>query len=203
MKLVLCSTAAALIAAAPLAGLCASAGVPTPSQADEPAAAPMMRPPAPGPLYGAGADEPWMELRMMQDRINRIMEESFGRMGPRPPAPWAAPVLGFSPDVDLSETDKAFTVICDLPGMEKDKVEVTFKEGNLIIRGSREVVKEEEKSSDWYLHERSTGSFERVIPLNAEVKENEIKAEFKNGVLTVTLPKAESAVKPGTKVQVR
>ncbi|MEI6632490.1 MAG: Hsp20/alpha crystallin family protein [Chlamydiota bacterium] len=200
MKLVLCSTAAALIAAAPLAALCASAGAPTPSPADEPAAAPMMRPPVAGPWYGG--DDPLMELRMMQDRINRIMEESFGRMGPRPPAQWALPALEYSPDIDLSETDKAFTVTCDLPGMEKDKIEVTFKEGNLILRGSREVVKEEGKGPDWYLHERSAGSFERVIPIGAEVKEAGIKAEYKNGVLTVTLPKAESAVKPGTKVPV-
>jgi HSP20 family protein len=199
MKLVLCSLAAALIAAAPLAALCAPAAAPTPSPADEPAA-PMMRPPGAGPWYGG--DDSWMELRMMQDRINRIMEESFGRIGPRPPAPLAMPVPEFAPEVDLTETDKAFTVTCDLPGMEKDKIEVTFKEGTLIIRGTREVVKDEGKSPDWYLHERSAGSFERAISFNAEVKENEIKAEYKNGVLTVTLPKAESAAKPGTKIQV-
>jgi HSP20 family protein len=199
MKLVLCSLAAALIAVAPLAALCAPAGAPSP--ADEPAAAPMMRPPVAGSWYGG--DDPGMELRMMQDRINRIMEESIGRMGPMQPAQWAVPVIEYSPDIDVTETGKAFTVTCDLPGMEKDKIEVTFKEGNLILRGIREVVKEEEgKSPDWYLRERSTGSFERVIPIGAEVKEADIKAEYKNGVLMVTLPKAESATKPGTKIQV-
>lgn len=199
MRIMFCGLAAALIAAAPLAAICAPPPAPTPSAADGPAACPMMYP-VPGPI--PGVDDPWMELRMMQDRINRIMEEGFGRMASRTPAPWAVPVLEYSPDVDLVETDKAFTVTCDLPGMEKDKIEVSFKEGNLVIRGSRESVREEGKGADWYLRERSSGSFERVIPLNAEVKENEIKAEYKNGVLTVTLPKVETAATPATKIRV-
>lgn len=190
---------AAVLAAAPRAALCAAPPASTPSAPDGPAADPAVRPPAPGfPL-----DDPWMEMRAMQDRINRIMEESFGRMAaPRMPAPWALPGFEYSPDIDLVETDKAFVVTCDLPGMEKDRIEVSFKEGVLYIRGSRDSVKEEGKGPDWYIRERSAGSFERAIPLNAEVKEGEIKAEYRNGVLTVTLPKVETAVKPATKIQV-
>jgi HSP20 family protein len=86
--------------------------------------------------------------------------------------------------------------------MDKDKIEVAFKDGELIIRGSRETVKEEAKSPGWYLHERSSGSFERVIPVGVEVKEAGIKAEYRNGVLTVTLPKAESVLTPGRKIQI-
>jgi len=88
----------------------------------------MVPPYAYGPFFGG--DDPWMELRMMQDRINRIMEESFGRVAPRAPMPWGMPALDFSPDIDLTETDAAYVVVCDLPGMEKDKIEVTFKDGS-------------------------------------------------------------------------
>lgn len=198
MQQMLCSLVAALVASAPLAALGASSPAPTPPPASAPAQA--VSPFAPGPFYGG--DDPWAELRMMQDRINRIMEESFGRMAAQPPLQWKMPALEYSPDIDVTETDAAFVVVCDLPGMEKDKIEVRFKGGDLFIRGSREAVKEEKDLPGWYVRERSSGSFERVISIGTGVKEEAITAEYQNGVLTVTLPKTESAAKPGRKIQI-
>ncbi len=199
MKTLICC-AAALAALAPAAGHCAPKDAAHGAPAGEAAAAPGGLPAVPAPWFGVG--DPWMELRMMQDRINRVLEEGFGRLGPRVPAQWALPAPDFLPDVDVAETEKAFIVTCDLPGLEKEKIEVVYKDGALFIRGSREVEREEGKGSEWYVRERSAGAFERIIPIAAEVKEAEIKAEYRNGVLTVTLPKAESATRPGTKIKV-
>src|SRR5690606_12353185 len=146
---------------------------PTPPPASVPAQA--VSPSAPGPFYGG--DDPWAELRLMQDRTNRIMEECFGRMAAQPPLPWEMPAREHSPDIAVTETDAALVVAGDLPGMEKDKIEVRLKGGDLCIRGSREAMKEEKDLPGWYVRERSSGSFERVISIGTGVKEEAITAE--------------------------
>jgi len=159
-------------------------------------------PPMTRPWGGAPAnDNLWVYLRDMQDRINRIAEDSYNYFGPRPSLGAYSPGADFSPSADVRETDKEIIVNCDIPGMDKEKIEVTYKDGDLIIRGKRESVKEE-SGAGVLARERSFGSFERIIPIDKDVKEDEIKAEYKNGVLTVTLPKTETAKKPGTKIQI-
>ncbi len=156
-----------------------------------------------GPEIGAPmGQDMWAEVREMQQRLNRIIEDTAWRFQPLGPMGSGGPSFEFNPDVDVKETEKTIIVSCDLPGMEKDKIDVSFKDGNVIISGKREVVKEESKGTGWYMRERSFGSFERVIPIAAEVKESEIKADYKNGVLVITLPKAEEAMKPGKKIQI-
>ncbi|MCX6354364.1 MAG: Hsp20/alpha crystallin family protein [Candidatus Aureabacteria bacterium] len=173
---------------------------PTPpagSPGEYPGAPPMTRPWGGGPAN----DNLWVYLRDMQDRINRIAEDSCNYFGPRPPLGAYPAGTDFSPSADVRETDKEIIVSCDIPGMDKEKIEVTYKDGDLIIRGKRESVKEE-SGSGFLARERSFGSFERVIPIEEDVKADEIKADYKNGVLTVILPKTETAKKPGTKIQI-
>lgn len=193
---VICVTAVALLCAAPAGAAAKTAGDPADSNlkpAQEPAG------PGAGPLMG---QDVWAEVREMQQRLNRIVEDAAWRFqAPQPMWP-AAPGVEFYPDVDVKETDAAIVVSCDLPGMEKDKIDVSFKDGSLIISGARDSVKEESKGSGWYMRERSFGSFERAIPVATDIKENEITADYKNGVLRITLPKAESAMKPGRKIQI-
>jgi len=147
-------------------------------------------------------DDPWAYLREMQDRINRIIEDSYRRTTPGSPLSTDAVQTEFCPAVDVRETDKAVIVSCDLPGMEKDKIDVVYKDGDLTIKGSRETVKEKSDNAGLIINERSFGSFEKVIPIDADIKEDKIQAEYKNGVLTVTLPKTEAAIKPGKKIQI-
>jgi len=161
----------------------------------------VQRPAGPGSSPPMGQDI-WAEVREMQQRLNRIIEDTAWRFQPPGPMGSGAPSFEFYPDVDVKETDKAIIVSCDLPGMEKDKIDILFKDGNVIISGKRDVVKEESKGTGWYMRERSFGSFERVIPIATEIKESEIKADYKNGVLIITLPKAEGAMKPGRKIQI-
>ena len=108
----------------------------------------------------------------------------------------------FYPRADVTETEEAIIVRCDLPGMVKEKIDVTFKDGNLIVSGTREIIEEESKGTSWYSYERSFGNFERVIPVSSEIKEKGITATYEKGVLTITLPKVKEAVKPGRKIKI-
>lgn len=188
--------AVALLSAAPAAAAAKTAGESAGGSlksTQEPAA------PAGTPFTG---QDIWAEMREMQQRLNRIVEDAAWRFQAPGPVWPGAPGVEFYPDVDVRETDAAIIVSCDLPGMEKDKIDVSFKDGSLIIRGERGAVKEETKGAGWYMRERSFGSFERAIPIATDIKENEITADYKNGVLRITLPKAESAMKPGRKIQI-
>lgn len=95
-----------------------------------------------------------------------------------------------TPDTDMMETEKEYTVAVDLPGFQKKDIKINYEGNRLIIKGSRkEETKEEEKD---YLHrERYFGEFIRSLTLPTKIKEDKIKASFKDGVLTVTAPKVE------------
>ncbi len=97
--------------------------------------------------------------------------------------PWA-------PSVDITETDAAYTVTADLPEVPKDAVKVTVEEGVLTVRGER---KWEKKTDDTKVHlvERSYGSFARSFRLPEDAAPDKVEATYKDGVLTVVLPKVE------------
>ncbi|MBI2586074.1 MAG: Hsp20/alpha crystallin family protein [Rhodospirillales bacterium] len=100
-----------------------------------------------------------------------------------------------APRVDVSETEKEIQVTAELPGLQEKDVEVTFADGMLTIAGERKTEKEEkDEDKKYYVKERSYGSFKRMLALGEDVEEGKIKAEFKNGVLTVVLPKAKEVV---------
>ncbi len=100
----------------------------------------------------------------------------------------------WSPLTDIVEDNDKYTLKLDLPGVEKSDVKLSFKDGELSISGER---KEEKESKDTKYHrvERSYGKYFRSFRLPEKIKEDGIKAEFKNGTLTIDIPKAEE-VKP-------
>ena len=127
--------------------------------------------------------DPLRDLLGMEDEFERAL----GRSGAR--HAWAPPM-------DVRETDDAFEVAVDLPGLEPGDVSVTFEDGVLTISGKREV--STERSDETYHRiERSYGSFARSIRLPRTADGEKIEASFDKGVLTVTVPKAEVA-KPRT-----
>ena len=93
------------------------------------------------------------------------------------------------PNVELTETDKALKVTAELPGLDEKDVQVELANGVLRIRGEKKV---ESEDNGKLFSERYYGSFERQIPMDG-VQEDKAEATFKNGVLTVTLPKSEEA----------
>lgn len=96
--------------------------------------------------------------------------------------------------MDIKETKDAFEISADLPGLKKEDVNISLKDGILTISGERKY-ENEKKDQDKYYMERVYGNFSRSFSLPSDVKEKEIKANLKNGVLTISLPKAEK-VKP-------
>ncbi|WP_161635935.1 Hsp20/alpha crystallin family protein [Desulfonatronovibrio hydrogenovorans] len=95
---------------------------------------------------------------------------------------------GFTPSVEVSEKNDEVTVRAELPGLDPKDIEVSVENNNLVLRGEKKREQKEEKEN--YVHmECSYGSFHRVIPLRAEVDREKVSAGYKNGVLTIRLPK--------------
>ncbi len=107
-----------------------------------------------------------------------------------------------APAVDFADTEKAYELTAELPGIDEKNVEVKVANGVLTIKGEKQEEKEENKK-DYYLHERNYGSFERSFQVPDGVNVDKIEAKFKKGVLTVTLPKKEEAQKATKKIEVK
>jgi HSP20 family protein len=99
-------------------------------------------------------------------------------------------------EVDVREDDDHFYFVAELPGLNKDDVEVTLEDGVLTISGEKKDDRKEEKNG-YHLRERRHGKFSRSFRLPTEVDPNKVGAQLKDGLLTVTLHKAE-AIKPRT-----
>jgi HSP20 family protein len=106
-----------------------------------------------------------------------------------------------APAVDVVEHDKAYEITAELPGMDESNIDVKFADGVLTIKGEKKEEKEERKK-DQYLSERRYGSFQRAFRIPDGVDADKIAASFKNGVLTVTLPKTAQAVQSEKKIPI-
>jgi len=126
------------------------------------------------------------ELTRMQEEMNRFFDDFFGeqRRGMAEGA-WL-------PSVDVSETDSELVVRAELPGMSHEDIEINVQDNILTLKGEKKQEKKEEKEN-FHRLERSYGSFSRSFSLPTGVKPDDIKATFKDGVLQVTMPKAEEA----------
>jgi len=143
--------------------------------------------------------DPVTALRHEMDRLFEDFGRGFGLEGPL----WAGEPWGaFSPSVDIDETDDAVRVTAELPGLEEKDFELTLEADRLILRGEKKREHEEERG-DGYRVERSYGRFERHIPLPCEVGADDARAEFRRGVLTVTLPKPAEARRRRLRIPVR
>ena len=129
---------------------------------------------------------PFLTLHREMNRLFDDVLSGFGLMS-RTPALMEGRFAW--PHVELSETEKALKVTAELPGMEENDVQVELANGTLVIRGEKKV---ESEGDGKLFSECYYGSFERQIPLDG-VQEDKAEASFKNGVLTVTLPKSEDA----------
>ena len=117
--------------------------------------------------------------------FDRLFDEAWRGFGLALPAQEAP---RFAPRVDVTESDEAYTVRADLPGLEEKDIQVSLEEGVLTIQGKLESEKDEDKRGVRYV-ERASGSFHRSIELPAEVDAAKVTASYRQGVLTVTLPK--------------
>ena len=105
---------------------------------------------------------------------------------------------------DVAETDDAVKISADLPGLTEKDIDVSLADGVLTIKGERKTETEtDEKDKHYHRVERSYGAFERAMSLPSDVDESKIAADFKNGVLELTLPKKPEAKKKAKKIQVK
>ncbi|GAN81236.1 Hsp20/alpha crystallin family protein [Acidocella aminolytica] len=147
------------------------------------------------PKVGA-VPAPWRSFR---DELDRMFER-FSLDN----APWS--LFGGSspqwPSVDIEETDKAYIITAELPGMAAADVDVALDNGVLVIKGEkRSDTKTEEKN--YYLSERSYGAFQRRFSLPEGIARNAITASADKGILTVTLPKSELSEPAPKKIEVK
>jgi HSP20 family protein len=145
---------------------------------------------------------PFMDLARWDRDMERMMGDFFGRR-PWWPERWfrTEGMELTAPVVDLYEEKDDIVVKAELPGIEKDKIEVNLTDHTLTIKGEKK--KEEEiKEENYYRSERSYGSFVRTLELPKDVHTDKVKATFKNGILEVRLPKTEEAKAKEVKVKV-
>lgn len=100
------------------------------------------------------------------------------------------PTRTFEPKIDVKESDKEFTVYAELPGLDKDDFKLTLENSILTLAGEKKF-EHEEKKGEVYRVGRSYGSFKRSFRLNDTVDSKKIKADYKNGILAITIPKTE------------
>jgi HSP20 family protein len=121
------------------------------------------------------------DLSDLRRRMFQLFDEPFSLATFREP-------IGWMPDVDITETNGDIVVKAELPGMKKDEVDIEIEGNVLTLKGEKKQEKEE-KEKEHYLYECSYGAFQRSFTLPTAVNEDQVKAEFQDGVLRVTLPK--------------
>ena len=142
--------------------------------------------------------DPFRELEEVSDRLNRMFARPAAA---RTNGKETMIVADWAPSVDISETDGEYQIKAEIPDVKKEDVKVTLEDGVLTIQGERKHEKEE-KGKKFHRIERSYGSFVRTFSLPDVIDEEKVKAEFKDGVLNLHLPKSEKAKPKAIEVKV-
>lgn len=143
-------------------------------------------------------ENPIVSLRNKMDNLFDDFFKDFHEL-----SPWSSEFKNsnFLPSIDVSENEKEIQINAELPGLTEKDIEVNLQDNVLILKGEKK--QEEEKKDKNYHHiERRYGSFYRSIPINEEVDTDKIKANFKNGVLNILIPKNES-IKNKKKIEIK
>lgn len=139
---------------------------------------------------------PRTRLPIVQDDIDRAFDRLMRQ--------WASPVsfseAGWNPSVDVIETDDEIVVKAEIPGVSMDDIDLTVENNRMILSGEKKQ-EHEEKDDNYYLMERSYGSFRRIFVLPAQADAERVVASYEDGLLTVTVPKSEVA--KGMKIDIK
>ena len=148
---------------------------------------------------------PFSFMRRFSEEMDRLFDDFGFRSGWQTP-PFETgldrfPTAAWSPQVEVFERDKQLVVRTDLPGMTKDDIKVDITDDALVIRGERKSEREEDEEG-FYRSERSYGTFYRQIPLPRGVNAENATAEFRNGVLEISMPSPEGAVRGSRRIEI-
>lgn len=129
---------------------------------------------------------PVRNLFSVNNDLNNFFEDFFdNRLGEREE-------MQISPRVNIEENENEWTISAELPGVTKDDIKVNFQDGILTLSGEKKLEKEE-KDKNYHRIERSYGKFSRSLRITNSIVVDKIDAQFKDGILSITLPKAEEA----------
>ena len=137
--------------------------------------------------------DPWRELARMQEDLGRVFDDRWTVR--------SSESVGWTPAVDIYEDEEALTLRFELAGVEPKDVDIRFENGTLTLQGERKL-ELEDRRDNYHRIERQYGSFTRGFSLPATVDAEKIKAESRNGVLVVTLPKKAEAKPKSIQVKV-
>jgi HSP20 family protein len=135
--------------------------------------------------WSDGIPDPFIGFDELQEEINKLFEDAIRTPGPR-----GIFERTFSPAVDIAETADSYRVVCDLPGMDMEDIEISISSNVLTLKGEKKVG-QKEKSDQLYRQGTSVGKFQRTLQLPLAVDADKASAVLKNGVLTIQLPKRE------------
>lgn len=150
------------------------------------------------PRVSKDSDNPVLALHR---EINRVFDDFWSRFD-RPFGAGNGFLSLGGPRTDIAESDSDVEITVELPGMDEKDIDLSLTDDVLTIKGEKKAEKEEKKKG-YYLSERSYGSFYRSIPLPPGIDTDKAKAEFKKGVLTITLPKSPEAQAKVKKIPVK
>jgi HSP20 family protein len=126
-------------------------------------------------------------LSSLRDELDRLFESPWTEL-----ARTSQLLSGWTPALDVHEDKDNFVVQAELPGMKREEIDVSLHDGALSLSGERKTEKKYEEA-EVYRTERFFGKFQRTVTLPAPVAADKVKAQYKDGVLTITLPKTEEA----------
>lgn len=145
-------------------------------------------------------------LLNLHDEIDRLFDKTFH--GVEFPSPFfekhSFPMLSegiLKPDVDISGTENEYTISAELPGMTDEDISVELKGDALILKGEKRQEKKSEEEG-YYRVERNYGSFQRVLTVPKDADVDNIKAKYRNGVITITLPRKAEAITDTKKISI-
>jgi len=144
--------------------------------------------------------DPFQSFRSEMDRLFENFLSGVPQLAGFPQR--ASAGHGLTPSFDVKETDKDFVVKADLPGIDEKDLQLTVHDGQLRISGEKKSETSEEHEN-YYVKERSFGSFTRTVRLPDTVDEDKVEATFDKGVLTVTLTKKDDHIKPQKKIEIK
>lgn len=138
------------------------------------------------------------DLIAIQDRMNNLLKDAMNAAN----LANDRSALAWSPPIDFLETEEAFIVVAELPGLDSEDLDINIEDNVLTLAGGRKA-KAAQKKRDYFRHERTMGSFKRYFNLTAPVKASDISANLKNGVLEITVPKSTKNLGKALKIEIK
>jgi HSP20 family protein len=149
-------------------------------------------------LFRDSGRDPFLSLHR---EVNRLFDDVFrGFDGRLPSFSRAASLGGTWPSVEISDNEKQIEVTAEVPGLDEKDIEILLEDGVLTLRGEK---RSESEDKDRQFSERYYGRFERRIPLGYEVENDNVDARFRNGILTVVLPKTAKAQSQAKRIEIK